>query len=146
MATKKKPSAKPKRTASKKVKAARPAPKQSTSRRAGKKAGISSRSNVRGEKTQRRKKSIRKNASPDTVRINASTSKPRLGDMSGDLQGLRDTETADSESVRELLEEGNALEAGIVAGVEEAEDDPEREVQSREVPEDDVPPEYLDED
>jgi hypothetical protein len=65
--------------------------------------------------------------------------------MTGDLQGLRDTETADSESVRELLEEGNALEAGIVAGVEAAEDD-DREVQSREVPEDDVPPEYLNED
>jgi len=65
--------------------------------------------------------------------------------MSGDLQGLRDTEVADSESVSELIEEGNALEAGIVSGVEEAEDNPEREVQSREVPEDDVPEEYQDE-
>ena len=66
--------------------------------------------------------------------------------MSGDLQALRTTERADSESVSELLEEGNAFEAGIVTGVEEAEDNPETAVQSHEVPEDDVPGEYLDED
>ena len=66
--------------------------------------------------------------------------------MSGDTQGLRGVEQADSESVSELLEEGNAFEAGIVSGVEEAEDDPEKELRPREVKEDDVPPEYLDED
>jgi hypothetical protein len=66
--------------------------------------------------------------------------------MSGDLQGLRDSERADSESVSDLLEEGNAFEAGIVEGVEEAEDNPEQEVHPRQVPEDDVPGEYLDED
>jgi hypothetical protein len=42
-----------------------------------------------------------------------------------------------------LLEEGQAFEAGIVAGVENA---PEGEVRTREVPVDDVPQEYLDED
>ena len=66
--------------------------------------------------------------------------------MSGDLQGLRNTERADSESVSELLKEGNAFEAGIVTGVEQAEDNPESAVRPREVPEDDVPKEYLDED
>ena len=66
--------------------------------------------------------------------------------MSGDLQGLRDSERADSESVSDLVEEGNAFEAGIVTGVEEAEDNPEQEVRPRQVPEDDVPEEYLDED
>jgi len=66
--------------------------------------------------------------------------------QSGDLQGLRNTGTADSESVEELLEEGNAFEADVVAGVEEADDDEEREVHTREVPEDDVPEEYLDKD
>jgi len=65
---------------------------------------------------------------------------------SGDLQGLSGLERADSESVEELIEEGNAFEAGIVAGVEEAEDDSEREVHTHEVPEDDVPGEYQDED
>jgi hypothetical protein len=57
---------------------------------------------------------------------------------------LRDVEGADSESVDELVEEGNAFEADVVAGVEHADDDQEREVHTHEVPEDDVPEEYLD--
>jgi hypothetical protein len=65
--------------------------------------------------------------------------------QSGDLQGLSDVERADSESVDELLEEGNAFEAGVVQGVEEADDSEPREVHTHEVPEDDVPEEYLDE-
>ncbi|MGA8489151.1 MAG: hypothetical protein WB711_01940 [Terriglobales bacterium] len=65
--------------------------------------------------------------------------------QSGDLQGLSNVESADSESVDELIEEGNAFEAGVVTGVEEAGDRGEREVRTREVPEDDVPGEYLDE-
>ena len=55
-------------------------------------------------------------------------------------------ERADSESVDELVEEGNAFEAGAVAGVEEADDQDTREVHTHEVPEDDVPDEYLDKD
>jgi hypothetical protein len=66
--------------------------------------------------------------------------------QSGDLQGLSNVESADSESVDELIEEGNAFEAGVVEGVEDAGDQDEREVRTREVPEDDVPGEYLDED
>src|ERR1700730_5524346 len=38
--------------------------------------------------------------------------------QSGDLQGLSNVEGADSETVDELIEEGNAFEAGVVAGVE----------------------------
>jgi hypothetical protein len=70
----------------------------------------------------------------------------RSGEESGDLQGLSDVESADSESVDELLEEGNAFEAGVISGVEEAGRHSEKEVRTREVPEDDVPQEYLDED
>ena len=70
----------------------------------------------------------------------------RSGALSGDLQGLSDAESADSESVDELVEEGNAFEADAIAGVEHADDDEEREVHTHEVPEDDVPEEYLDED
>lgn len=66
--------------------------------------------------------------------------------QSGDLQGLSALEHSDSESVDELLEEGNAFEAGVVHGVEAAEDADEREVHTHEVPEDDVPEEYLDKD
>lgn len=67
------------------------------------------------------------------------------GLQSGDLQGLSKVESADSESVDELMEEGNAFEAGVVAGVEDAAGHDEKEVRTREVPEDDVPGEYRDE-
>jgi hypothetical protein len=46
--------------------------------------------------------------------------------------------------VDELVEEGNTFEAGAVAGVEEADNADEKEVHTREVIEDDVPEEYLD--
>lgn len=65
---------------------------------------------------------------------------------SEDFEGLSRAEQADSESVDELVEEGNAFEAGAVAGVEEADSSDEREVHTHEVPEDDVPEEYLDKD
>jgi hypothetical protein len=57
---------------------------------------------------------------------------------------LSNLEGADSESVDELLEEGNAFEADVVAGVEQAGDTEESEVHTHEVPEDDVPAEYRD--
>ena len=69
-----------------------------------------------------------------------------LAPQSGDLQGLSRAEQANSESVDELVEEGNIFEAGAVAGVEEADDHDTREVHTHEVPEDDVPDEYLDKD
>ena len=65
--------------------------------------------------------------------------------QSGDLQGLSGRERAESESVSELLEEGNAFEAEVVKGVEDAGDADEGEVVTHEVPEDDVPGEYRDE-
>ena len=64
----------------------------------------------------------------------------------GDLQGLSNQPTADSESVDELLEEGNAFEAEAVEGVESVLDADQGEVKTHEVPEDDVPQEYLDQD
>ena len=70
----------------------------------------------------------------------------RSGGQSGDLQGLSDAAGADSESVDELLEEGNAFEAEVVKGVQDAPDADEGEVVTHEVPEDDVPDEYLDKD
>ena len=53
---------------------------------------------------------------------------------------------ADSESVGELLEEGQTLEAEAVQGVEDALDADQGEIRTHEVPEDDVPEEYLDND
>ncbi len=74
------------------------------------------------------------------------TSVAHSGEQSGDLQDLSTLETVDSESVDELMEEGNAFEAGVISGVEEAGRRYDKEVQTREVPEDDVPEEYLDKD
>jgi len=68
------------------------------------------------------------------------------GGQSGDLQGLSNRAGADSESVDELLEEGNAFEAEIVKGIEDVPDADEGEVRTHEVPEDDVPDEYLEKD
>ena len=68
----------------------------------------------------------------------------RPGEQSGDLQGLSNVQRADSESVDELLEQGNAFEAELVKGVEDAGDTDEGEVRTHEVPpQDDVPGEYL---
>jgi hypothetical protein len=66
--------------------------------------------------------------------------------QSGDNQGLSDVADADSESVDELAEEGQDFEAEVISGVEDASDADEREVHTHEVPEDDVPQEYLDRD
>jgi hypothetical protein len=60
--------------------------------------------------------------------------------------GLSHSELADSESVEELVEEGQAFEAGIVSGVENAPDADRGPVTTRQVREDDVPQEYLDRD
>lgn len=67
----------------------------------------------------------------------------KSGGQSGDLQGLSNSAGADSESVDELIEEGNAFEAEVVEGVENAPDADQGEVRTHEVPEDDVPGEYL---
>jgi len=69
----------------------------------------------------------------------------RSGGQSGDLQGVSEIEGAGSESVEELLEEGNTFEAEVLEGVEHAADLDEQEVHTHEVSEDDVPEEYLDE-
>ncbi len=80
----------------------------------------------------------------DTAAFELQGFRSESAGQSGDLQGLSNVEAADSESVDELIEEGNAFEAGVVAGVESAGDADEKEVRTHEVPEDDVPDEYLD--
>jgi hypothetical protein len=112
------------------------------------------------KKSLAKKKSVSKKMAPRAIRAKRApresrsfnsempdlhTRRARSGEQSGDLQGLSRAESADSESVDELLEEGNAFEAGIVDGVESAGRSEGREVRTREVPEDDVPDEYLDE-
>ena len=80
----------------------------------------------------------------ETAAFSPTGPEARSGGQSGDFQGLSSVEGADSESVVELLEEGNAFEAAVVAGVENAGNTDPKEVRTHEVLEDDVPDEYLD--
>lgn len=67
-----------------------------------------------------------------------------LEEQSGDLQGLSDVADADSESVRELVGEGQFFEAEVVSGVENAPPADAGPVKVHRRKEDDLPPEYRD--
>ena len=101
---------------------------------------------VTGKKSMTsRRKPIRETSEPaETAGFPALGPTADEGGQSGDLQGLSNLEAADSESVVELLEEGNAFEAAVVVGVENADNTEPSEVRTHEVLEDDVPSEYLD--
>jgi len=71
---------------------------------------------------------------------------PNSAGQSGDTQGLSDIEESDSESVEELVEEGQSFEAEVISGIENAPDADVDEVHTKQVPEDDVPSEYEDRD
>ena len=108
------------------------------------------RAKVGGEKTTggktvgaRKKQVLGRSQSVDTVEFPLEGLGTHAGEQSGDLQGLSNVQGVDSESVDELLQEGNAFEADVVKGVEEAGEADEAEVHTHEVPQDDVPGEYL---
>ncbi len=144
MATKKKTGKKltksKKKTARKKAtrgKAVKP-PKKSARKLAPKKA--------KKKKVSPKKQTRNRGGRRDDLALSLTGPGSHSGEQSGDLQGLSRREAADSESVEELLEEGNSFEADAVMGVEDADSADEKEVRTHEVPEDDVPGEYLDED
>jgi hypothetical protein len=66
--------------------------------------------------------------------------------QSGADQGLSEAAEADSESVKELVQDGQFLEATVVDAIENAPEPDVAEVRTRQFPEDDVPPEYLEQD
>jgi len=121
-----------------------------------------SRSKKVSKKTPRKKKTAKKNVAPEkrpalkksrargkrqiveSAAFEPSGLGARSGGQAGSLQGLSDVADADSESVDELLEEGNTFEAEVVEGVEDVPDADQGEIRTREVPEDDVPEEYQD--
>jgi hypothetical protein len=80
---------------------------------------------------------------PAPVRKKPEESDPPA-EQSGDLQGLSDLADADSESVRELVEEGQFFEAEVVSGVENAPPADAGPVRIHKRKVDDVPPEYTD--
>jgi len=114
----------------------------------GRQKAVAKRKAVRKQTSARRREGVeqRKRQTGVTAFSGLGRTQVPSGQESGDLQGLSRAEQADSESVDELIEEGNAFEADAVAGVEEADNADEREVHTHEVPEDDVPDEYLDKD
>jgi len=71
---------------------------------------------------------------------------PGSAGQSGDTQGLPAIADAGDQSVKELVEEGQTYEAEVLLGVEDAPDADVSEVHTHEVPQDDVPPEYVDTD
>ena len=71
---------------------------------------------------------------------------PGSAGQSGDTQGLFSSEDDESESITELLEEGQYFEASVLSGIENAPAADVAEVRTKQVPEDDVPEEYLDQD
>jgi hypothetical protein len=135
----------PKKPAKKKATAKKPVPKRPIKKKASerKPAVKAAGARIVGERKPPQK--VRERREPLRPRFSGSQ---RESSLSGDAdsQGLSEREGADSESVSELLEEGNAFEAGVVEGVERADDADEREVRTREFPEDDVPEEYLEKD
>jgi hypothetical protein len=64
---------------------------------------------------------------------------PGSAGQSGDTQGLSDVAEAGTESVEELVEEGQSFEAEVTSGVEDAPDADVAEVHTKQVAEDDVP-------
>lgn len=70
---------------------------------------------------------------------------PGSAGQSGDTQGLSNVEDVSSESVLELVEDGQFFEAEVVSGIEDAPDGEVR-VHRRQRPANTVAPEYLDRD
>jgi len=160
MATKKKKKTKPKkaarRSASTQQARKRASPKKSAKKKSAKKVAAPNRAAAKRTSSKKTSRGQTRTAtsqnSPDRSRRSSplsserEISRSRSGEQSGDLQGLSKVESVDSESVDELMEEGNAFEAGVISGVEDAGKRYDKEVRTREVPEDDVPEEYLDKD
>ena len=146
MATKKK--AKKKQVTRKKSAAKKPVRAQAkqTSTRSRKLAAKSKKKATRKKIVSKKPGASRRKARQTSQSSAMPAFSPELGRESGDLQEISRIEEADSESVSELIEEGNAFEADAVAGVESADDSDEQEVHTHEVPEDDVPEEYLEKD
>ena len=143
MATKKK--TKKKQTKSKRTAGKKLAKKKAAPKKAAVKTKAGSKRTTGGKTGGALKRQVRgKSQSVDTEVVALEGQGARAGEQSGDLQGLSNVQGADSESVDELLDEGNAFEADVVKGVEDAGDADEGEVRTHEVPQDDVPGEYLD--
>ena len=148
MPAKKKSKKKAKKTPAKKVRTTKPTPKKSAKKKSAKKQvakrKAASKKVVASRPRRSQTRATAKRRNPFSTF--SGSRRAQVLSEDADSQGLSTVERDDSESVSELLEEGNAFEAGVLSGVERADDSDEREVRTREIPEDDVPEEYLDKD
>ncbi len=120
--------------------------KAKLSAKSGKKKSAAKRRTAPKKRAGRSRQAAMGSQNVDTVQMKPRAMRARAGAGGGDFGGLSTVESVDSESADELLEEGQAFEAGIVSGVEDAPDADQGPVKTREVPEDDVPEEYQDKD
>lgn len=114
--------------------------KRSVTRKAGK-------AKATKKKSRKTKRPVRGRTGPGTL---VAYGQRGLGAQSagqaGDTQGLPASPGVDSESVEELIEEGQSFEAEVLNGIEKVPDPDRDEVRTHEVPEDDVPEEYQEKD
>jgi len=94
------------------------------------------------KKKSQKKKILERGVSAEAVVYKTRGLGANSAGQSGDTQGLPEVPVDDSESVEELLEEGQTFEAEVLEGVENARDADKSEVKTRQVSEDDVPEEY----
>jgi hypothetical protein len=129
-----------------------PSARKKTVKRAAPKKLAAKKKSLPKKKSRAKKKSAKKATRRRADVINPVTPSGRRGlgaasaGQSGDTQGLSRQSYDDSESVEELMEEGQYMEAEAVSGVENAPDADQGEVRTRQFPEDDVPEEYQNED
>jgi hypothetical protein len=131
----------PKKTKPKKVKSGK---SRTASRKAGKAKAATKKTKKKKALKSKRGARVKKGSPSEGELVSFETRGrgARSAGQSGDTQGLPAAPDVDSESVEELLEEGQSFEAEVVEGVENAPDADEGEVRTREVEEDDVPEEY----
>jgi hypothetical protein len=110
--------------------------------KSGKKKSAAKRRTMPRRQVGRSRQAAMGSQNVETVQMKPRALRARAGAGGGDFGGVSTVESVDSESADELLEEGQAFEAGIVSGVEDAPDADQGPVKTREVPEDDVPEEY----
>jgi len=139
--------AKKKPAKNKKAKAAARIPRKITAKSAEKKSKISSRkkraSRPRAYVARVTSGSEASSLDPRGRLIDESeveaTPRTQKGELAGDLQGLSTEELYDSESVTELSEEGQDLEAELIEGIEDAPDPDQDEVHVHTAPQKEVP-------
>jgi hypothetical protein len=125
-----------KKTKRKKAGSRKAAKKNAAMRRTTRKA-----SGPKPKNKPKRRKRLGRSAPGEIVSYGRRGLGAASGGQSGDIQGIPAAPDIDSESVEELLEEGQSFEAEVIDGVENAPEPDEGEIRTREVPEDDVPEE-----